>query len=94
MKELYNVIPFVSGILSIVISVSAFVLTRKDKSNDEVKEEQKQFSKHDLIEWRLDDITKKVDKILEKLDTYDKEMDSKIKEAMKHHINEYHTIHQ
>jgi 3-dehydroquinate dehydratase len=94
MGEYFNVIPLAISVIGAVISVSSFVLTRKDKSNAEVKEEQKQFSKHDLIEWRLDDITKKVDRILEKLDTYDKEMDQKIKEALKHHIAEYHTPHK
>ena len=94
MGEYFDVIPLVISVIGAVISVSSFALSRKDKSNSEIKEEQKQFSKHDLIEWRLDDITKKVDKILEKLDTYDKEMDLKIKEAMKHHIAEYHTDHR
>ena len=41
------------SILGAVVSVSSFVLARKDKSNKDVKEEQKEFSKHDLIEYRL-----------------------------------------
>ena len=81
------------SIIGCVISVVSFVLSRKDKSNKDVKEEQKEFSKHDLIEWRLNDITKKVDKLLDKLDADDKEMDEKIKIAFKHHIAEFHTEH-
>lgn len=78
------------SILSIVFSILGFAFTRKDKSNEKIKQETKEFSKHDLIEWRLDDITKKVDRILDKLDTYSKETDEKIETAMQHHINEYH----
>lgn len=78
------------SILGCVISVASFVLSRKDKAISHEAEEQKQFSKHDLIEWRLEDLTKKVDRILDKLDAFDKEMDTKISVAMKHHIAEYH----
>ena len=78
------------SIISIVLACLSFFFARKDKSNEETKEEQKQFSKHDLIEYRLDELTKKVDKILDKLDVQDKETDEKIKVAMKHHIAEFH----
>ena len=42
------------SIISVVIAICSFVLNRKDKSNEDTKEEQKQFSKHDLIEYRLE----------------------------------------
>ena len=83
-------ISLVISIVSVVIAVSNFVLSRKDKSNNEVKEEQKQYSKHDLIEYRLDELSKKVDKILDKLDVQDKETDEKIEKALKQHISIYH----
>lgn len=78
------------SIISVVIAVCSFVLSRKDKSNKDIKEEQKQFSKHDLIEYRLEKIEQNIEKILNKLDFYDKEMDEKIKVAIKHHIAEFH----
>ena len=78
------------SIISVVISVTSFVLNRKDKSNKDIKEEQKQFSKHDLIEYRLDKIEKQLEKILDKLDNYDKEIDDKIKKAIEHHIAQLH----
>lgn len=78
------------SIIGCVISVSTFILNRRDKATEHTEEEVKQYSKHDLIEYRLNELTKKVDKILDKLDTFDKEMDEKIKEAMKRHIAEYH----
>lgn len=78
------------SIISVVITVLNFAQSRKDKSNKDVQEEQKQFSKHDLIEYRLDKIEKQLEKILNKLDTFDKEIDEKIRIAMKHHIAEFH----
>jgi peptidoglycan hydrolase CwlO-like protein len=78
------------SIISVVITVSNFALSRKDKSNKDIKEEQKQFSKHDLIEYRLDKIEKQLEKILNKLDTFDKEVDDKIEQKIKFHIAQYH----
>lgn len=78
------------AIIGCVLSITTFVLNRKDKSNTDAVEEQKQFDKHNLIEYRLDELTKKIDKILDKLDFYDKEIDEKVAVAMKHHIAEYH----
>lgn len=83
-------ISLVISIVSVVIAVANFVLSRKDKSNNEVKEEQKQYSKHDLIEYRLDKLDEKVDKILDKLDVQDKEIAEKIEKALKQHILIYH----
>lgn len=78
------------SIIGAVISVSAFIMARKDKSNSDVKEEQKEFSKHDLIQYRLEKIEQNIEKILAKLDVYEKEMDDKIEKALKNHIATYH----
>ena len=78
------------SIIGVVISVASFVLSRKDKSNKDAVEEQKQFSKHDLIEYRLEKIEQNIEKILAKLDVYEKEMDDKIEKALKNHIATYH----
>lgn len=78
------------SIIGIIISVSSFVLSRKDKAVSHEAEEQKQFSKHDLIEYRLEKIEQNIEKILAKLDTYEKEIDDKIDKAMKNHIETYH----
>lgn len=80
-------------IISVTIAVLSFVFSRKDKETSEIKEETTQFAKHDLIEYRLNKIEQQLEKILSKLESYDKEMDIKIKEAIKHHINEFHTEH-
>jgi peptidoglycan hydrolase CwlO-like protein len=81
------------SVISVTIAVLGFVFSRKDKATNEVKEETAQYAKHDLIEYRLNKIEQQLEKILSKLDSYDKEIELKIKEAMKHHINEFHTEH-
>lgn len=78
------------SILGAVMTVVNFVMARKDKTSDEASEHQKQFSKHDLIEYRLDKIEQQLDKILNKLDNYDKELDDRIKKAIEHHIAQLH----
>ena len=81
------------SVISVTIAILSFVFARKDKATKEAKEETTQYAKHDLIEYRLNKIEQQLEKILSKLDNYDKEMEQKIKEAMKHHINEFHTEH-
>ena len=83
-------ITLVISIIGVVISVSAFIMSRKDKSNSDVKEEQKEFSKHDLMNYRLEKIEQNIEKILNKLDFYDKEIDEKVNKAMENHIAIYH----
>lgn len=78
------------SIIGCVLSVTTFALNRKDKSNKDVKEEQKEFSKHDLIEYRLGKIEQNIEKILNKLDSYDKEIDERVEKAIKQHISIYH----
>lgn len=78
------------AIIGCVISVSSFVIARKDKSTKDVKEEQKQFDKHNLIEYRLEKIEQNIEKILNKLDFYDKEIDERVEKALKNHILQYH----
>ena len=78
------------AIISCVISVSGFALNRKDKSNKDIKEEQKQFDKNNLIEYRLTKIEQNIEKILNKLDVYEKEIDDRIKIAIDNHIAIYH----
>ena len=78
------------AIISCVISVSGFVLNRKDKSNKDIKEEQKQFDKNNLIEYRLTKIEQNIEKILNKLDVYEKEIDDRIKNAIDNHVAIYH----
>ena len=83
-------VTFAIAIIGSVISVSSFVMNRKDKSNKDIKEEQKQFDKNNLIEYRLTKIEQNIEKILNKLDVYEKEIDDRIKIAIDNHIAIYH----
>lgn len=73
------------SILGSVISVSTFVLNRKDKAVKDAKE-----TNLELINYRLNELDKNVQKILDKLENYDSEIDIRIEKAIKHHISEYH----
>lgn len=75
------------SILGAVISVSTFVLNRKDKSNKDTKDDSYKWGQ---IDTKLSNIEKTLEKIENKLDNYDREIEEKIEEAMKHHIKEYH----
>ena len=83
-------VTFAIAIIGSVISVSSFMLNRKDKSNKDIKEEQKQFDKNNLIEYRLTKIEQNIEKILNKLDVYEKEIDDRIKVAIDNHVAIYH----
>ena len=83
-------IALVISIVGVVISVSSFVLSRKDKAVTREAEEQKQFSKHDLIQYRLEKIEQNIEKILNKLDFYDKEIEEKVNKAIAVHVANYH----
>ena len=83
-------VTFAIAIIGSLISVSSFVLNRKDKSNKDIKEEQKQFDKNNLIEYRLTKIEQNIEKILNKLDVYEKEIDDRIKVAIDNHVAIYH----
>ena len=83
-------IPLIISILGAIMSVVSLVLNRKDKSNKDIKEEQKQFDKNNLIEYRLTKIEQNIEKILNKLDVYEKEIDDRIKVAIDNHIAIYH----
>lgn len=78
------------SILGTVISVLNLIFNRKDKNNKDIKEEQKQFDKNNLIEYRLTKIEQNIEKILDKLDVYEKEIDDRIKIAIDNHIAIYH----
>jgi peptidoglycan hydrolase CwlO-like protein len=82
------------SILASVMSVSNFVLTRKDKALKEKGEQDNIGSNQKLIDYRLKKLEDKLDKILDKLDDYDKEIsekiDTSIKEAIDLHIKLYH----
>lgn len=75
------------SVLAVVISTISFALNRKDKTKEEVKEE---AGEQRLIEYRLDELDRKVDKILEKLEIQEIETKKIVQEEMEKHILKYH----
>ena len=87
-------IPAICTILSLVFCIATFVVNRKDKAVENTKKEvekNKDETKEDaLLNYRLTQVENKLDKILEKLDRYDKEVQDKIDKAIENHILTYH----
>ena len=78
------------SILSVIITVSNFILVRKDKAIDDTKDSAKENANQQLIDYRLTQVEKKLDKIIDILDNYEKEIDERIDLAMGRHIQLYH----
>lgn len=78
------------SILASVISVASFVLNRKDKAIKDKGELDEESSNQKLIDYRLTQVEKKLDKILDLLDSYDKEIDERVDKALEQHIKLYH----
>lgn len=75
------------AIIGSIFGVASFVTSRKDKA---VKDGKENGANQRLLEYRLDELTKKVDQILTKLDKYDEEIEEKVDKAIAVHIKEYH----
>ena len=75
------------SILGSVISVASFVLNRKDKST---KDSGDTSYRQGQIDMQLKNILGKLEKIEDKFNVYDEEIDKKIDVALEHHIKEYH----
>jgi tRNA splicing ligase len=80
-------LPLAISIVGTVIAISSFVLARKDKAVNDTKEE---ASEQRLIEYRLDQLSKKVDKILEKLENQETEIKRIVDEEIEKHVLQYH----
>lgn len=80
-------IALVISIISVIITVSNFVLGRKDKSNKDVENESYKWG---TIDQQIKQILAKLDKIDDKLDNYDREIEERIDASLKNHIAIYH----
>lgn len=75
------------SIIGVIITILNFALGRKDKGEKTTSEN---AYKQGILENKIDNLSKQVDKILLILDGYDKEIDEKIHKAIEHHIAEMH----
>ena len=74
------------SIVSITIAIASFVLNRKDKAVKDAKE-----MNLELINYRLNELDKNVQKILDKLEDYESDTKKMIDEEIKKHISIYHS---
>lgn len=79
------------SIIGIILNVFNFYYSRKKDTITNVKELDKESTNQQLIDYRLTQVEKKLDKILDILDNYDKEIDERVDKAMSQHIKLYHT---
>lgn len=84
----------VTTVISLIFCVLTFFFNRnsdtKKDSKDEREEAKATQYKWGVMETKLDNLSKQVDKILDKLDSYDKEFDDKIKAAIAEHEKRFH----
>ena len=78
------------SILSAIMTVSNFVLNRKDKAIKDTKELDEESSNQKLIDYRLGQVEKKLDKILDILDSYEEDTKKIVQEELDKHILKYH----
>ena len=75
------------SIFSFILVILNFFFGRKDKS---VKDTGDSQYKMGIIDEKLANISKQIEKLSEKLDTYDKEIDMRIEKAIDTHEKTYH----
>jgi len=80
-------IALVISILSITFTIVNFALNRKDKT---AKDSGEEAYKQGVIETKLDNLTKQVDKILAILDNYEDETRKIVEEGISKHELKYH----
>lgn len=78
------------SILGIVLNVFNFYYSRKKDTITNVKEQDKESSNQQLIDYRLTQVEKKLDKIIDILDNYEEEIDERIEKALLRHVEVYH----
>lgn len=82
------------SILTVVFCILTFFFNRnndtKKDSKDEKEEEKDTSYKWGVVNEKLNNLEKNVNKILDKLDSYDKELDEKIEKAIAKHEHVYH----
>lgn len=83
-------VALVISILGIVLNVFNFYYSRKKDTISDIKEQDKESTNQQLIDYRLTQVEKKLDKILDILDSYDKEIDERIDKALQRHVEIYH----
>lgn len=86
-----TIILFVISCISILITVVTFI---KNGNKDVKKDTSEDSYKWGRLDERLNNLEKQVNKILDKLDSFEMEIDTKIEKALENHIKQYHEKHE
>lgn len=86
-----TIILFVISCVSIIISIVTFI---KNGKKDVKADISKDSYKWGQLDEKLNNLEKQVNKILDKLDTFELEVDTKIQKAIDQHIETYHKKHE
>lgn len=86
-----TIILFVISIISAVISVVTFITNGKKDVKKDTSEDSYKWGR---LDERLNNLEKQVNKILDKLDTFEIEVDTKIEKAIENHVELYHKKHE
>ena len=79
------------SIISIVFCIATFV---RNGNKDIKQDTSKDSYKWGQLDEKLNNLEKPVNKILDKLDTFELEVDTKIQKAIEQHIEIYHKKHE
>lgn len=82
---IFALISCIIAIIGSVLGVITYFSNKRDKAVKEAKE-----TNMELINYRLDELDKNVQKILDKLDNYDDDIRKIAREEINKHILEYH----
>lgn len=82
---IFSLISCIIAIIGSVLAVITFFSNRRKEAVQNAKE-----TNMDLINYRLNELDKNVQKILDKLDNYEHEIDVRVEKAINQHIDLYH----
>lgn len=80
----------ITSLISVFITIANFYFGRKEKAIRDKGEVDEDKSDQKLIDYRLTKVEEKLDKILDILDSYDKEIDLRVDKAIERHVELYH----
>lgn len=83
-------IALVISVLGIVLNVFNFYYARKKDTITDVKEQGKESSNQQLIDYRLTQVEKKLDKIIDILDNYEDTTKKIVQDEIDKHVLKYH----
>lgn len=79
------------SIIGCVIAVTNYFRSKEREKISDTKDLDNEHTNQALIDYRLTQVEKKLDKIIDMFDSYEKELKSMIDMAIKDHVEKYHS---